>query len=54
MIFREIIAFYFENHTKPINILCGQNADLLNVKVGKVKSKAVLLHAMEAHGGEEV
>jgi hypothetical protein len=34
MMFMEIIAVYFENHTKPINILCEQNADLLNVKVG--------------------
>jgi hypothetical protein len=27
----KIIAAYSENHTKPINTLCGQNADLLNV-----------------------
>jgi hypothetical protein len=34
MLFREIIAVYSENHTKPINTLRGQNAELLNVKVG--------------------
>jgi hypothetical protein len=31
MLCREIIADYCENHTKPINTLCGQNAELLNV-----------------------
>jgi hypothetical protein len=31
MLFREIIA---KNNTKPINNLCGQNAELLNVEVG--------------------
>jgi hypothetical protein len=34
MLFKEIIAVYHENHTKPINTLCGQNAELLNVKSG--------------------
>jgi hypothetical protein len=33
-LFREIIAVYSENHTKPINTLCGQNAELLDVKTG--------------------
>jgi hypothetical protein len=33
MLFREIIAVYSENGMKPINTLCGQNAELLNVKV---------------------
>jgi hypothetical protein len=27
MRFREIITIYCENHTKDINVLCGQNAD---------------------------
>jgi uncharacterized membrane protein (DUF373 family) len=35
MLCREIIAVYSENHMKPINTLCGQNADLLNVKVSE-------------------
>jgi hypothetical protein len=30
----EIIAIYSENHTKSINTLCGQNAEILNIKVG--------------------
>jgi hypothetical protein len=32
--FKEIIAVYSENHTKPTNTLCGQNVMLLNVKAG--------------------
>jgi hypothetical protein len=28
MLFKEIIAVYSENHTKPINTLCRQNAEL--------------------------
>jgi hypothetical protein len=34
MLLREIIAVHTENHTKPINTLCGQNAELLIVKAG--------------------
>jgi hypothetical protein len=34
MLFREIIAVYSENHMKPINTLCGKNAELLTVKAG--------------------
>jgi hypothetical protein len=34
MLFREIIAVYSENHTKPIDTLCGNNAELLIVKAG--------------------
>jgi hypothetical protein len=34
MLFKEIIAVYWENHTKPINALCGHNAELLIVKAG--------------------
>jgi hypothetical protein len=30
---KEIFAVYSENHTKPTNTLCGQNAELLIVKV---------------------
>jgi hypothetical protein len=32
MLFKKIIALYSENHTKPLNTICGQNAELLNVK----------------------
>jgi hypothetical protein len=34
MLFKKINAFYSENHTKPINTLCGQNAELLTDKAG--------------------
>ena len=34
MLYREIMAVGSEIHTKHINIICGQNAELLNVKPG--------------------
>jgi hypothetical protein len=34
MPFKEIIDVYSENHTKPINTLCEQNAELWSVKTG--------------------
>ena len=34
MLYREIIATCSQIHTKHINKLCGQNAELLNVKSG--------------------
>jgi len=33
MLCREIIAVCAEIHTKHINTLCGQNVELLNVKL---------------------
>ena len=33
MLYREIIAVCSEIHTKYINTLCGQNVELLNVKL---------------------
>jgi hypothetical protein len=33
MLYREIIAVCFQIHTKHINTLCGQNVELLNVKL---------------------
>jgi hypothetical protein len=32
MLFREIITVYSENHKKPVNILFGNNTELLNVE----------------------
>jgi hypothetical protein len=32
--FRGIIVVHYDNHKKPINTLCGQNAELLNVEAG--------------------
>ena len=34
MLHKEIIVVCFEIHTKHTNTLCGQNIDLLNVKLG--------------------
>jgi len=33
MLYREIIAVFPQIHTKHINTLCGQNVELLNVKM---------------------
>ena len=33
MLYREIIAVCSQMHTKYINTLCGQNVELLNVKM---------------------
>ena len=33
MLYREIIAVYSQIHTKHINTLCGQNIEMLNVKL---------------------
>ena len=33
MLYREIIAVCSQIHTKHINTLCGQNLELLNVKL---------------------
>jgi len=33
MLYREIIAVCSEIHTKHINMLCGQNVELLDVKL---------------------
>jgi len=33
MLYREIIAVCFQIHTKHINTVCGQNVELLNVKL---------------------
>jgi hypothetical protein len=34
MLFRETVAVYFENHTEHTDTLCGQNAELSNIKAG--------------------
>ena len=38
MLYREIIAVCSEIHTTHINMLCGQNTELLNVKWGDTYS----------------
>jgi hypothetical protein len=34
MVFKEIIAVYYDNHTEPTNTLCGQNEYFLIIKAG--------------------
>lgn len=34
MLFREVIAVYSDNHTKPTNKLYGRNSFLLNAEIG--------------------
>jgi hypothetical protein len=34
MLFTETVAVYCENHMEHTKTLCGQNAEILNVKVG--------------------
>jgi len=50
MFYREIIAVCSQTHTKHINTLCGQNVELLNVKlavyivtIGAFRFKCLLL-----------
>jgi hypothetical protein len=33
-LFKEIISVYSDNLTKPLNTLCGQNAELSTLKTG--------------------
>jgi len=33
MLYRKIISVCTEIHTKHVNTLCGQNVDLLNIKL---------------------
>jgi hypothetical protein len=40
MLYREIIAVCSQIHTKHINTLCGQNVQLLNVKLVGASRKA--------------
>ena len=40
MLYREIIAFCSQIHTKHKNTVCGQNVELLNVKLAVHKVKA--------------
>ena len=43
MLYREIIAVCSQIHTKHINTVCGQNVELLNVKLAVRKVTTVLL-----------
>ena len=41
MLYSEIIAVCSEIHTKHINTLCGQNVELLNVKLAVLDYKGL-------------
>jgi len=43
MLYREIIAVCSQIHTEPINTLCGQNVEMLNVKPGGTYSHHLAL-----------
>jgi hypothetical protein len=45
MVFKELIAVYSENRTKPKYTLCGQNAEFVNVNVGGTYSYHCALNA---------
>jgi len=45
MLYREIIAVCSEIHTKRINTLCGQNVELLNVKLAVHKGNFLKLNS---------
>jgi hypothetical protein len=46
MLYSEIIAVCSQIHTKHINTLCGQNAELLNVKLVVVLNFNAVHHVM--------
>ena len=58
MLYREIIAVCSEIHTKHINTLCGQNVELLNVKLAvhivTTESCKITQHAMKMFAELEV
>jgi hypothetical protein len=43
MLFKGIIAVYNENYMKYMNTFCGQNVELMNVKVSCTALTGVLL-----------
>jgi hypothetical protein len=43
MLYKEIIAVCSDIHTKHTNTLCGQNVELLNVKLGGTYSNQWVL-----------
>jgi lipoate-protein ligase B len=47
-LFREIIAVYSENHTKHMNTICEQNAELSNVQAGGTYSYHCALKGVTA------
>jgi len=56
MLYREIIAVCSQIRTKHINTLCGQNVELLNVKlaVHEVTTGSVIMKCNERHHSVDV
>jgi hypothetical protein len=53
MMFREIIAVYFERHTEAASTLCGQNADTATAAILRVKRQTHFQYKISgSHGGE--
>jgi hypothetical protein len=48
MLYREIMAVCSEIHTKHINTMCGQNVELLNVKL-VVNTVILMLYKVNTH-----
>jgi hypothetical protein len=38
MLFGETVAVYCENHTEHTDTVCGQNAEVMNVKAGIIRN----------------
>ena len=53
MLYREIIAVCSQIHTKHINTLCGQNVELLNVKLAVHIVTTHIGWPCGKYGGEE-
>ena len=49
MLYREIIAICSQIQTKHINTVCGQNVELLNVKLGVIHKKHVDLQGYSSY-----
>jgi hypothetical protein len=50
MLYRKIITVCSQINTKHINTLCGQNVDLLNVKLGGTYSNQWVLKSYRNFG----
>jgi len=48
MLYREVIAVCSYTHTEHTNALCGQNVELLNVKLGRTSSNRYAVQAQKA------
>jgi hypothetical protein len=54
MLFSDVIAVYCKNRIKHTNKLCGQNAELFNVKARGTYSAAILTGRMTSPKAETI